>query len=459
MKEAVFNKNPDNMAIRNNIKYINRIERMNIEEVPDEVTDIREQGVYLITGGSGGLGLEFAKHIAAKGKSVKIALVGRSEIPLREEWDSILESGCDRKIERLIRTILDIESPGSKVIYCSADISIYEQAEKALNEIRKNFGSINGIIHAAGVAGSGFIFMKEEGELRKVIAPKIQGTVILDTLTREDKPDFMILFSSIASFLAYPGQGDYTAASLFLNSYAAYRNRLGKKTISINWPAWKETGMAVDHGVNTDTAFKAISTAEALGAFDEIINKKLSEIIVGELDSEYFTKNGESSILANNLMAAFTKKKKHNEQKEINKSKSLSVQIKDKNIEELDDIEILLSGIWAKVLGMTEIDIYENFYEMGGDSILATQMFKEIDKEFPGVIDIADIFSYSSVSQLATYIKDKTDNKGIDNAGAKENTDFGVVEESNIEDILDKLVKGEISMSEADEVIKTGGKA
>ncbi len=459
IREAVLNKDPENIAFRNNSKYLNRIERMNIEEVPDNVTDIREHGVYLITGGSGGLGLEFAKHIAAKGKKVKIALLGRSVFPLREEWENILENGCDSKTERLIRTILDIESQGSKVIYCSADISIYAQAEKALNDIRKEFGPINGIIHAAGVAGSGFVFMKQEGELQKVIGPKIHGTVNLDGLSREDKLDFMILFSSIASFLAYPGQGDYTAASLFLNSYAAYRNRLGKKTISINWPAWKETGMAVDHGVNTDTAFKAISTTEALYAFDEVINKKLSEIIIGELDSDYFTKFGESSVLANNLMSAITRKKKHNAPKEIEKNKSLSVQIKDKNVEELDDIEVLLSGIWGKVLGMNEIDIYESFYEMGGDSILATQMFKEIDKEFPGVIDIADIFSYSSVSQLATYIKGKTGSKRIDNADGNENVNSTETEESDIEDILDKLVKGEISMSEADEVIKTGGKA
>ncbi len=455
------------VALRGNKRYICLIERLNIEELPDQPFKIREQGVYVITGGAGGLGLEIAEHLARTAQ-VKLALIGRRDIPSRARWADIIEQQQGSKLADCIQAVLEMESMGSEVLYCCADISNVEEAQAAFDTIRAEFGTVNGIIHAAGVAGSGYMFMKEKEDLLGVIRPKIHGTIILDNLSAKDQPDFMVLFSSIASVLAYPGQGDYTAANSFLNAFAAWRNRQGRNTVSINWSAWKETGMALDHGVNSDTMFKTLATSEALSAFDEIIHKKLSSVIVGELNPGY---EGESSdTLASTLLAKVKKRQQQGGGLKAVEQEEAVIIIKgmDGGVEP-DELESRLSSIWAKVLGMREINVYESFYDMGGDSILATQLFREMDREFPGMIDIADIFSYSSVSQLAGYMKGKIDSssrvelqqtEARSPGSTKHNiniSDSNPVENSQIEDVLDKLIRGEISMEDADKEMKTGG--
>ncbi|ASA20598.1 SDR family NAD(P)-dependent oxidoreductase [Paenibacillus donghaensis] len=431
------------IALRANERYFPQVELLNIEDLPNQAVEFKEEGVYVITGGSGGLGLVIAKHLASK-KPMKLALIGRMDIPQRQEWTELIAFQNGSKQARLVERILEIESMGSKVLYCSADISSYEQTRIAMDKIRAEWGQIHGVIHAAGLAGRGYIFMKEEAELQKVIGPKIHGTLNLDLLTVQDDLDFMVFFSSVASILAYPGQGDYTAANAFLNAYSEWRNKQGRNTVSINWSAWRETGMAVDYGVDIDTMFKSISNAEALSAFDEVLNKKLSTVIIGQLDTEHIAETNGRGIVSASLLSKVQKRLKRVGLKPGITHENPQISIIDKDIGDLDEIQIQLAEIWAKVLGMREINLYEGFYEMGGDSILATKLFKELDREFPGMLDIADIFSYSSVSQLAAYLKQQIYTR----SSAK-------VEP--IEDVLDKLIKGEISINDADAVMRTGG--
>ena len=127
---------------------------------------------------------------------------------------------------------------------------------------------ITGVIHGAGVAGDGFIIRKDESMFREVIGPKVQGTWILSELTREDRPDFFVMFSSIATIIGEGGQGDYTAANSYLDAFSAYRSRSeGGRTVTINWPAWKETGMAADYGVITSYSIHYTKLYDFLSCF------------------------------------------------------------------------------------------------------------------------------------------------------------------------------------------------
>ena len=192
----------------------------------------KDGGIYLITGGAGGLGLIFAGEIASKVRNAVLILTGRS--PLTEDKQA---------------RIGELEAGNVKIIYKQADVADKKTVNNLIQSIKVDFGGLNGIIHCAGVLRDGLIVKKTRGELEEVLAPKVSGLINLDAASRELSLDFLILFSSRAGIVGNQGQADYSAANAFMDAYAGYRNRLVAlnqrrgRTLAINWPQWQEGGM------------------------------------------------------------------------------------------------------------------------------------------------------------------------------------------------------------------------
>ncbi len=222
---------------------------------------IRERGVYLVTGGLGGLGLAVALHLARHARA-RIVLTGRSRLPERGEWDPWLaRHGQNDVTSRRIRALKEIEAAGAEVFVACADVTDVEAMRGVLEETRRRFGALHGVVHAAGLLRDAPILAKSQGEVEEVFAPKVHGTLVLDTLLRGVDLDFLLLFSSVSALVAPAGQVDYVAASAFLDAYAHAATRAERgarrsarpRTISVNWGIWSEIGMAAD----------ALSAAEA----------------------------------------------------------------------------------------------------------------------------------------------------------------------------------------------------
>src|SRR5690606_7994654 len=104
-----------------------------------------------------------------------------------------------------------------------------------------------GVIHSAGIAGGGIIAIKKESDARRVIDPKMQGTINLHAAFQSTNLDFMVLCSSLSAIVGGVGQVDYCAANNFQDAFAiAHNNRYGTRYVSVNWDTWSEAGMAVD---------------------------------------------------------------------------------------------------------------------------------------------------------------------------------------------------------------------
>jgi NADPH:quinone reductase-like Zn-dependent oxidoreductase/thioesterase domain-containing protein/acyl carrier protein len=206
---------------------------------------LRRGGVYLITGGLGGLGLGLAEHLA---KSVKanLVLVGRSPLPPRDEWEQWLASHEEQdRTSEIIRKVRACEAVGASVLLACADVSDLKSMRTVVAQARKRFGAIHGVIHAAGTLDDVLIQLKTPESALGVLAPKVKGTLVLDEVLGEQPLDFFVLFSSISSLLGLQGQVDYTAANAFLDAFASSRTaRHAEHTVSINWTAWQEVGMA-----------------------------------------------------------------------------------------------------------------------------------------------------------------------------------------------------------------------
>jgi acyl transferase domain-containing protein/tryptophanase/SAM-dependent methyltransferase len=199
-----------------------------------EAASLKEKGVYLITGGAGGLGLIFAEFLAKEYKA-RLVLTGRSKLPAEKE----------AKLDELRKT-------GAEILYLTADVCRAEDVRSLISETRSRFGEIHGIIHAAGVLRDSLVRNKTTEEMRAVFAPKVHGTIYLDEATRNDKLDFFVTFSSLAAVAGNAGQCDYSFANHFMDAFAEEREHLrvqGErygKTLSINWSIWADGGMKLD---------------------------------------------------------------------------------------------------------------------------------------------------------------------------------------------------------------------
>lgn len=258
--EQIFNElfvQPMNaiIAYRDGQRWVQDYERAALEKPKNYRNRLRERGVYLITGGLGGIGLIHAEYLA-RTVQAKLVLIGRTGLPPREKWDDWLDSHPSHdKISRQIRKVQNLENLGAEVIVAAADVSNRIQLHEVIEQTYQRFRTIHGVIHAAGVLDDGLIQLKTLEQIENVFASKVRGVLLLDDLLKDRKLDFFVLFSSTSTAVASAGQVDYTGANAFLNAFADSKStQSGSYTVAINWGLWSEVGMAVAAAVQAGFA-------------------------------------------------------------------------------------------------------------------------------------------------------------------------------------------------------------
>jgi NAD(P)-dependent dehydrogenase (short-subunit alcohol dehydrogenase family) len=281
-------------ALRGAHRWAQHFEPIRLDRAGDVNPHLREGGVYLVTGGLGGIGLVLARHLADKVRA-RLILVGRSDFPAREQWEQWLtahheQDPCSQKI----REILDIEKRGGEVLVMSADVADPDQVRQVAARAAERFGRINGIIHSAGIPDGGMIQSRTGDLTEKVLAPKVQGTLVLNRLFKDAHLDFFILCSSYSSILGPLGQVAYCAANAYLDSFAHYnRQAHGIFTVSIAWEVWKEVGMAAAEIKRRETRARHPAAAGAAagtagGQTKEINHPMFDRYLIDSPDQETF---------------------------------------------------------------------------------------------------------------------------------------------------------------------------
>ena len=234
------------IAYRGNHRWVQRFESVRLDAV-EPTPRLRADGVYLITGGLGGIGLVLAEYLAQQVQA-KLVLIGRSWFPEREEWQAWLANNNPQDaIARKIRQIQKIESLGAEVLVIQADVTNLEQMQQAVTQVQEHFGGVNGVIHAAGVPGGGAIQRQTAEMAESILAPKVRGTLVLKQIFQNVELDFLVLCSSLTAIEGGFGQADYASANAFLDAFARQEtNSNDRLTVSINWDTWQEVGMAIE---------------------------------------------------------------------------------------------------------------------------------------------------------------------------------------------------------------------
>lgn len=271
------------VAYRDGRRYVQEYQRhLLASTATPSPAPLRERGVYLITGGLGGVGITLA-HTLAKRVKARLVLLARTELPPKGEWDAWLtRRGPSDKSSKAILRIRELEALGAEVMVAAADVTNLEQMQEVIGAVKERFGGINGVIHTAGVVRDNLIQLKTELDVQDVFAPKVHGTMVLDTLLK-DAPglDFMVLFSSTSALIAPPGQVDYVAANAFLDAFSRVRSKT-QRTVAINWGIWNGVGMAaeaLDTGAGQGTRMEKLGKAEH-PAFEERLRDERGRTII-----------------------------------------------------------------------------------------------------------------------------------------------------------------------------------
>jgi acyl transferase domain-containing protein/thioesterase domain-containing protein len=228
------------IAFRGGQRFVESLEPMSLKSCTQDQR-LQPGGVYLITGGLGGIGLVVAEHLAREFKA-RLLLVSRSTIPPEAEWEALASDPLLSQEKRtLAGKLLEIRSAAGGLHIAQADVASLEQMRSVVSLANLHYGKIDGVFHAAGVLDDGPLMLKTAERTASVLEAKVRGTLTLEAALRDMPLRCFVLFSSISSIAPPPGQVDYAAANAFLDAFA--RSRKGPVTV-INWGAWRDVGMA-----------------------------------------------------------------------------------------------------------------------------------------------------------------------------------------------------------------------
>lgn len=358
---------------------------------------LRPGGVYVLTGGLGGISLTIAKLIAQSSKNPHLILLSRSSFPQQRDWKTwITEHEEKDKTRKKILHLEEIKNLGAHLTIMQSDVVDFEQLNLTIENIRKTFGCIHGVIHAAGIAGGGLVQLKTEEMANKVLAPKVDGTYILTYLLRDEPLDFFVLCSSVSAIIGELSQVDYCAANACLDAFG-YTTAFNKTPLTvINWNTWREIGMAVETDRPEDVTYfdrnNDISPAEGARIFSDLLGHHCKQAIISTFDINAYIGLMAQNKEANSVMV-IERHKVLNDEAEIN------------YVPPSNDIELALVNIWQHILGIEKIGILDDFFELGGHSLMALRMLTKIQEKLNIKISLQVLQEAKVIQVLAKKIQ------------------------------------------------------
>jgi acyl transferase domain-containing protein len=380
---------PENVvAYRGNRRWVQTFEPVRLDAVETlsltQIPRLREGGVYLITGGLGGIGLVLAEYLARQVQA-KLILIGRSWFPLREEWSNYDSQDA---IATKIAKIQELEALGAEILVISANIADRQSMTEAIALATERFGEIHGIIHAAHCTTQPeTIAETTKTECDRQFHAKVRGLLVLERLFRGKKLDFCVLMSSLSSILGGLGFAAYAAANSFMDAFARQQNQIGDfPWFSINWDGWELPGEK-QSTIGLPVADLGMTPEEGIAAFDRILSlPEPTQVIVstGNLAARMQQWLKPESLPKDDLGSHHSRPNLPN------------TYVAPKN-----ETEEAIAQIWQKMLGIAEIGAYDNFFELGGDSLLATQVVAQLRQALQVEVSLRDFFERPTIADLA----------------------------------------------------------
>ena len=398
------------VARRGGARWVPGIEPVRLPPVASELAPglLRRDGVYLITGGLGGLGLGLAEYLA-RTAGAQLVLVNRTPLPERATWSRHLENPeGDGDLARRIRGVKLLERAGAEVLVAAADVADEAQMREVVLRALERFGRLDGAFHLAGLPGAGLVQLKTREAAERVIAPKAEGALVLAAVLRDVPVDFIVLFSALASLVGGIGQIDYAAANAFLDAFARHshhaRGYRGPRVLAVDWcewqwDAWSEQLMAADsrlqEALREQRRIYGLTAAEGMEALLRALASGLPQVIVSTRDLAAVLAQQHS---VGDLLAALDRPAPHPGGEHARPA------LPTPYVQPGTPAEERLAALWRELLGVEQVGIHDDFFLLGGHSLLGLQLMTRIGEAFGVELPLDTLFAAPTVAALAATV-------------------------------------------------------
>lgn len=376
------------LSLRGNHLLAPRLVRQSLPEQFAPVR-LRADAIYLITGGTGALGIALVEQLVTAGAG-HIHLLSRSQ-----------------SNENLLNLIKDYSDKGIEVTPVQADVTDVAAMASYMNTLER---PLHGIFHAAGYLEDGLLLQQTPEKMRRVMASKVQGAWILHLLTLDQPLDYFTLFSSAASLLGSAGQSNYAAANAFLDALAYYRQYEGLPGQSINWGAWAGKSAAnSEHYAEVwkQKGFGTIEFATGLNAMNALLAQALVQVGVVPVHWSKFIQHRGERPFYTEINVAGTKEQGVGSNNADSDPYSLQI-LQQVTQEELKPLLVaLICRESIQVFGMKEDKVlspHDNFMNLGMDSLTAMELRNRFQKRFQCDISPTLLFDYPTLDKLSEYL-------------------------------------------------------
>jgi nucleoside-diphosphate-sugar epimerase/acyl carrier protein len=406
-RELVAELSQDDMyptvAYRAGQRWLQRFEPLILEESPETIPMLRHAGVYLITGGLGDIGLTLAEYLA-RALQARLVLLGRSYIPMKQDWGEWLtahdpEDETSVKIQRLQY----IESLGAEVLTIAADVADASQMRMALEQADARFGSLHGVIHAAGNVSANAFFSIDQADpdlCEQQFKAKVRGLIVLEEVLRNKNLDFVVLLSSISTVLAGLGYVAYSAANLYMDAFAHKSNQTSDiPWTSIDWDTWEFQDTWSDEANPTSLS---MYPEEGVEAFWRILSYAMLPQVV--VSTGYLQDRIDQWIHLQFLREAKEMRDRQSDRFYSRPEMEIAY------IAPRNSVEQTIAEIWQETLGIAQVGVNDHFFnDLNGSSLLATQLLSTLRDRFQVEIPLRRIFEGPTVAELAVMINSQSE--------------------------------------------------
>ena len=362
-----------------------------------QLSDIRADATYVLSGGVGELGLLVARWLVDRG--------GRN----------VLLLGRRPPTEAAARAISALTERGARVQAVALDVADIQALERLFDDIRTQFPPLRGIFHLAASLEDGTLLNLSASHFSgPVFASKALGAYNLHLLTRKMELDLFVLFSSAASIFGAPGVANYASANALLDALAQHRRAVGLPAVSINWGPWSGKGFAA--GANREGRLSAqgmagLSPDEGLALLEEILRSGASNVMAAKLGARPALR-GPLARLFERLEPIEQVERVDDPRRQASrkgKGRAVSDILQAEEGQRLSLIEIFLCDELARITGLEagRIPHHETFQSLGMDSLLVLELRNVIEADFGIYLSAVAVLNYPSVDRLARYLLTK----------------------------------------------------
>ncbi|GAA6615700.1 beta-ketoacyl synthase N-terminal-like domain-containing protein [Scytonema sp. NUACC26] len=373
------------VAYRDRYRWVQTFEPVRLESVVEEETPLRQQGVYLFPGGLESIEVVLAEYLT-KTFQAKLIFIEDLAFPEKDDFLQWLETHTqDDEVSYKIQKLLALEKLGAKILLLRADTTNYEQMHQSLAS--ENCEPINGVIYSTGIKREqifGSIPKIAKIELENFFDNQFRKLTILEKILQNRKLDFCIIFSSLSSILGGFGLGLYSANNQFIDTFTNRHNRnsyspwyiINRDKLQLNVT---QEQITLEQVFGSELAIAPIETVEI---FKRVFSlSKGTQIILSTVDI---------NARKNHTFNLDSLASKSTNQLDLS-SRYSRPSLSNSYVAPTNDLEKKITEIWQEVLGIAEVGIYDNFYELGGDSLIATQLISRLQAKFPVDLPLRDL--------------------------------------------------------------------